>query len=278
MVDLAILARGLQLRSDGIWYAPTVSELSYPKEGNERCAQVEDSSFWFRHRNACILALIRAYPPSGPMFDIGGGNGCVSRAIVDAGFESVVVEPGAAGARAAKARRLEHVVCGTLEGAGFGERSLPAIGLFDVVEHIEDDLGFMRRVCNVLVNGGRVYINVPAYAWLWSDEDVAAGHCRRYTIRSMSSLLESTGFIVDFATYIFRPLPAPIFLLRALPTRLGFARDKAQEQGGTERDHMAKGGITRGFIDSLLSREVKRVEQSKAMSFGGSCLVAATKR
>jgi hypothetical protein len=278
MVDSELFARGLQLRSDGIWYAPTASEISYPKEGNERCAEVEDSSFWFKHRNACILSLIHAYPPSGAIFDIGGGNGYVSRAIVDAGFESVLVEPGAAGARAAKARRLEHVVCATLEDASFRERSLPAIGLFDVVEHIEDDLAFMHRINNLLADTGRVYINVPAYAWLWSDEDVAAGHYRRHTIRSITSLLESAGFTVDFATYIFRFLPAPIFLLRALPTRLGLARRKAHDEGGTERDHMAKSGITRGLIDRLLAAEVRCIEQSKAIRFGGSCLVAATKR
>jgi hypothetical protein len=49
----------------------------YPDEGNEACFQIEDQSFWFRHRNDCIRELAQNLPPKwkGPIFDGGGGNG-----------------------------------------------------------------------------------------------------------------------------------------------------------------------------------------------------------
>jgi len=57
----------------------------------------------------------------------------------DAGLEVVLVEPGSAGAANARRRGIRHVVCAALEDAGFIPASLPAISLFDVVEHMKED-------------------------------------------------------------------------------------------------------------------------------------------
>lgn len=278
MVDLQALADGIHRDADGIWYARHRARVSYPDDGNALCAELEDASFWFGHRNRCILSLVRAWPPGGAIFDVGGGNGFVSRALVDAGFESVVVEPGPVGARECRDRGLEHVVCATLDDAQFRSGSLPAVGLFDVIEHIEDDVAFMRGVHAAMISGGRVYITVPAYAWLWSAEDVAAGHYRRHTIGSMTSLLDASGFRVDFATYIFRFLPLPIFLLRSLPHRLGFRRPPAGDIQAARRDHDAGSGSIGRTIEWMLEPEIRHIERSRSMRFGGSCLIAASKR
>jgi len=50
---------------------------------------------------------------------------------------------------------------------------------------------------------------------LWSNEDVHAGHYRRYT-KSMSNILKEAGFRIEFSSYIFSILPFPIFLLRSI--------------------------------------------------------------
>ena len=87
----------LKIDAQGIWQCSGIEEISYPNEGNNQCFEVEDHSFWFRHRNACIVELVKNFPPegSGPIFDIGGGNGYVARGLMDAGWEVVLVEPGA---------------------------------------------------------------------------------------------------------------------------------------------------------------------------------------
>lgn len=84
----------LRLGEDGVLYADGVGAISYPDEGNEACFEVEDQSFWFRHRNHCIRELVRNFPPQGPLFDVGGGNGFVAKGLMDAGWEVVLVEPG----------------------------------------------------------------------------------------------------------------------------------------------------------------------------------------
>jgi SAM-dependent methyltransferase len=279
MMDLGGLADGIALESDGVWYSRTRTDVSYPADGNVQCAQVEEKSFWFGHRNRCILALTHAYPPPGAIFDIGGGNGYVTHALVTSGLDAVLVEPGPAGARAAKARGLDNVVCATLDDAKFRNRSIPAIGLFDVIEHIRDDSGFMRRVYEILTAGGRLYLTVPAHAWLWSTDDVDAGHHRRHSLGSVSELIESAGFKVDFATYIFRFLPVPIFLLRTIPTRLGFRNTDAPNPQRMQREHGAhRGGLARLLTERLLAPEIGRIRRSIPMRVGASCLLAASRR
>jgi len=75
--DLSLYAPKLELGPEGIWYATHQETVSYPTDGNDECFGIEDSSFWFRHRNSCIVELVKMFPPqgSGPIFDVGGGTG-----------------------------------------------------------------------------------------------------------------------------------------------------------------------------------------------------------
>ena len=158
MIDLSAIASNLQPGPDGLWHPRSRSRFDYPDAGNAFCFQVEDHSFWFRHRNTCILDAIRRLPPRGAIFDIGGGNGFVARALVQAGYEAIVVEPGPTGARNAQARGLAPVVCAALDDAGFAPESLPAAGLFDVLEHMPDDRHVLAQLAGLLPRGGRVYL------------------------------------------------------------------------------------------------------------------------
>jgi hypothetical protein len=95
----------LQRGENGIWRLGDrgkVDGVSYPDEGNRDCLGIEESSFWFSHRNRCIAATVGNFPPQGAIFDIGGGNGLVARGLVEAGFPVVLVEPGEEGARNAR--------------------------------------------------------------------------------------------------------------------------------------------------------------------------------
>lgn len=276
MLDIQTVCTNLRRGGDGIWYSKDSQAISYPAGGNESCFTVEDNSFWFKHRNECIISLVQKYPPrdGGAIFDIGGGNGCVSAALADSGFDVAMVEPGPIGAANARSRGLDTVICATTDTAQFKSRSLAAIGLFDVVEHIEDDLSFLQAMHNLLVAGGQLYVTVPAYALLWSDEDVSAGHFRRYTLAGICAAIERAGFEVEFSSYIFRFLPVPIALLRAIPYRLGLSRPTKNAQG-VVRDHAARGGLIARLLNRLLTPEIKRLRSGRSMNFGGSCVIVA---
>lgn len=239
--------------------------------------EIEEGSYWFGHRNKIILEVFNHYPPSGAFFDIGGGNGFVAKGLQQAGHEVVLVEPGPQGALNAKKRGLEQVICSTLEDAGFHEDSIPAAGFFDVLEHIEDDVGFLKQLHRYLRNDGLLYATVPAHRWLWSHEDVAAGHFRRHTITSMKQLLDQTGFELEYATYFFRHLVLPIFLLRTMPTAVGLRKSTSADS--TKNEHSAPQGMLGRMFTRWEAGELKRIQQGKRNTwYGSSCLVVARKR
>lgn len=273
MIDLADYSQGLRIDERGVWLAQGVPSVSYPDEGHDACFAVEERSFWFRHRNNVIVQAVRRWPCHGPLFDVGGGNGCVSRALIDAGIPTVLVEPGARGVDNARSRGLPSIVQATTDSARFRPSSLPAVGLFDVVEHIRDDRSFMHGIRELLRPDGRLYATVPCYGWLWSSDDVEAGHHRRHTARSMTALLEGAGFEIDYLTCFFRWLPVPILLARALPWRMGW-----RGRGGPvapDASHAATSPRLSSMADRLLRSEVSRVREGLSMSFGASLLAVA---
>ncbi len=276
MADIQAVSNNLMLGQDGIWYSKDSHDISYPPDGNSVCFSIEDRSFWFKHRNNCILSAMKSYPPedNGTLFDIGGGNGFVSLALAASGFDVVLVEPGRTGALNAKRRGLPTVVCASTDTAEFKPHSLSAIGLFDVLEHIEDDLSFLKSLRGLIKEKGTLYITVPAYSFLWSGEDVAAGHYRRYTRNNLCKLIEHAGFEVKYFSYIFRLLPIPVTLFRVLPYRIGLTSSKNKFESAAS-DHAVHGGIIANVFHFFLKSEIANIKNNRTMSYGGSCLVVA---
>jgi SAM-dependent methyltransferase len=274
-LDLHQFATNL-IEKDGIYFSELDSQISYPEEGNQSCFELEDNSFWFKHRNDCIHAAIEKFAKEKLFFDIGGGNGFVSGGLERKGLASVIVEPGIQGCLNAKSRGLKNIICSTLEGAEFHKTSLEAVGLFDVVEHIESDINFLKTIATFMKPDGTIFITVPAYRWLWSNEDDIAGHYRRYTLKSIKKVLNEAGFEVQYATYIFSILVLPIFFWRCIPSKLGFSSKKL-DTGKAKKEHSNKKSIFSGLSNRIWKWELNKIKKGKRVFGGSSCFVVARK-
>lgn len=89
------------------------------------------------------------------------------------------------------------------------------IFLFDIIEHIDDEDGFMQAVLHHLAPGGHLIINVPALPWLFSAYDRAAGHVRRYTVPSLGAVASRNQLSVEKLSYWGLPM-VPLLLVRKL--------------------------------------------------------------
>jgi len=267
------LSPALERVRDRFWTAPVAEAVSYP-DVHDDYAAIETRSYWFNHRNRCIAALVRRFSPGDPLLDVGGGNGIVSLALQEAGIPSIVLEPGGRGAEIAHARGLP-VIQATLESARLVDGIVAAAGLFDVLEHIKDDAGTLATLARLIRPGGALYLSVPAYAWLWSDEDVEAGHARRYAVALLEERLSAAGFSISYATHMFGVLVPPVLLLRALPSRFGLG---ARAKRGVAADHALPAGPIGRAIAAALDLEARRIEAGRAVPFGTSILLAARRR
>lgn len=106
------------------------------------------------------------------------------------------------------------------------------MGAFDVIEHLKDASAFLAEVHRVLKPGGTMIVTVPAFSWLWGDEDDVAGHYRRYRKASLKLQFDQAGFRQLHSEYLFASLVPVAGILRALPYRLGRRR---HEQAVLER-------------------------------------------
>lgn len=210
------------------------------------------------------------------IFDIGGGNGFIAKALEDAGISTVLVEPGETGCINSKNRGVKNIVCASLDDNCFSPDSVQAIGMFDVIEHMEDDLKFIKKANKILQKNGYLFITVPTYNFLWSDADDNAGHYRRYTLSEMKKTLRRSGFRIEYSTYFFSVLPPLIFLFRTI--RGKFRKNKKRETDTkTKPAHKTSNGITGKLLDMIWKTELKMISSDKQIPFGGSCLIIARK-
>lgn len=268
-IDVRSFADGLRQERPGFWVTQHASHVSFPEDGHGNTWRLEADSWWFRHRGCALDLICRRYPPPGPVFDIGAGNGAMTEALCRAGVPAVAVEPGRQGAQNALARGLSPVLCASLETAGFKEGSVPAFGCFDVLEHIEDDASFLIRLRTLLAPHGLLYLTVPAFQWLWSGADVRAGHFRRYTLKSLRRVLEKAGFEIVFDSYLYWFLPPFVFAFRAIPDRL--MKQSRRRHG----HHRNPGGLGAWFLRMSVGAELRRLDHGR-IPMGSSCLAVAS--
>jgi glycosyltransferase involved in cell wall biosynthesis len=74
--------------------------------------------------------------------------------------------------------------------------ALDTIISLNVLEHIEDDRGVMRRFYEALQPGGHAVVLVPAHPALYTACDRTLGHFRRYTRAELRAKMEEAGFQV----------------------------------------------------------------------------------
>lgn len=143
----------------------------------------------------------------GRVIEVGAGIGNVALRYLDrsgpaAVTDAVLVEP-AANLHARLVQRVGsdarvHTVHGTLDAvpAALLDRPFDAAVMVNVLEHIEDDLGTLRRLRELLRPGGAVCLFVPAGPWLFGSLDRAVHHVRRYRRRELDHVVRAAGFEV----------------------------------------------------------------------------------
>jgi SAM-dependent methyltransferase len=69
---------------------------------------------------------------------------------------------------------------------------------YNVLEHIDDHVGALCSMARLVRAGGHIVLVCPAFPFAMSPVDIATGHVRRYTRRSMTAALTQAGLeVVD---------------------------------------------------------------------------------
>jgi len=235
-------------------------------------AEEDRAHGWFVGRRAVILAemarrlsgdRLRRAGDRVRLAELGCGSGGMLEAIGRFGT-AVGVETDRALRERARERGLD-VRAGALPDAiPLEPARWDAVCLFDVLEHLDDEAGALAACRRLLAPRGRLFVTVPAYAWLWSRHDELLGHRRRYTARSLRQAVERAGFTVERLTYFNTLLAPPIMAVR-------LARAALRRPG---HDLDRPGPRLNRALGACFSAEARLLEWMSA-PFGISILLAA---
>jgi SAM-dependent methyltransferase len=155
----------------------------------------EDHMWWYRALHRRLLdALADVH---GTVLDAGCGTGGLLTRI---GAERpdlprVGIEWEAVAARRAAAKSGAPIVRGSVNALPFAGARFDAVIAADVLCHAAvDPQAALAELHRVLRPGGRLILNMPAYAWLFSAHDRQVHNTRRVTTRAFAALLRDAGF------------------------------------------------------------------------------------
>lgn len=261
----------VSLDSNGIWIKSASEGISYPEEVYDICFAVEDESFWFKHRNHVVLKIIEQFPFRGDFLDIGGGNGFQLKFLSDNMPENTftLIEPGYSGCLNAKKRGLKNIYNIQFQDFPFEKYDVGGVGLFDVLEHVSDEVSFIGDISTRLKRMSTIYITVPSYTWLWSANDINAGHFRRYDRKKLSDLAQKLRLKVLYNGYFFFYLVPAIFLSRTLSYKLRLKVQRRSRENTLVKHSPNK--LILPIVDLLNTIELRMLTK-RAVRFGTSCI------
>jgi SAM-dependent methyltransferase len=186
----------------------------------------EDSHWWFATRTRAILAYLDRYVGPGKglrVLDIGCGAANMTHHLRHYG-DVIGVDTNPRPLEIARQRGLEAYQ-GTADDLPFEDGTFDLVTLLDTVEHVPAEQQAFEECGRVLRGpdiaggrgGGKLLVTVPAFMFLWSQNDVINMHQRRYTVPELKAKLKQHGFRVlriSYNNFFVFPLAAGIILLR----------------------------------------------------------------
>ncbi len=192
--------------------------------------ELQTGEWWFGNaRNKLVITLLKDLfkdLKKKKVLDAGCSEGAFLEYLKNEKLDFMAIDVDKNAINFCKKRGFEkNVRYGSILDIPFKENSFDIVTSLDVVEHVDDDkqaIGELKRVCK---KKGIVFLIVPAHMWLWSSNDVAYHHYRRYDIKRLRSLAKLHKMDVIAISY-FNILLFPVFVFVTILTKL-FPNEKS---------------------------------------------------
>jgi SAM-dependent methyltransferase len=157
--------------------------------------------WWWRARAVFVLETLRRHrPPAGfqRILDVGCGDGLFFEelAVLGEGVEGVEVDGALVGER-----YRDRI--GPFDPSFQPGHRFSLVPMLDVLEHLSDPVGAMRRARELLEPAGLVVVTLPALRALWTRHDELNHHRTRHTRRTLREVASAAGVRFREERYFF---------------------------------------------------------------------------
>jgi len=237
-------------------------------------AEIEDTHWWFRGRREIFTRLLAPLANGRRLriLDIGFGTGAMLRFLSDYG-DVVGMDMSADAIRFARTRCDRPMLLGDITDVPLATASLDLVTAFDIVEHVDDDAAALAELARVCRPGGHVLLTVPAFQFLWGNQDVISHHRRRYTLGGVDARVRAAGLVPRRLSY-FNAFLFPVVAAVRVARRLRGARP----QGEIKSDFtMTKPGLVNDVLTRVFAAE-GHVVARRRLPVGVSVVCLATRQ
>lgn len=132
--------------------------------------------------------------------DVGCGDGYMAERLAKMGLNGLALDISPDAVRLASQRLKSKALAGVevrqgdLFGVDLPTEQADAVLFLEVLEHLEDDIGALERLRELVRDGGFLVLSVPAHTKLWDALDEWAGHVRRYERDGLCEKLMRSGW------------------------------------------------------------------------------------
>ncbi|QDM28163.1 class I SAM-dependent methyltransferase [Tardiphaga sp. vice304] len=134
--------------------------------------------------------------------DVGCGAGMISKLLCEEGLTGVGIDFSERALAIAKENLATEIRSGKYRLQADDIHDLPAdfakVDLavsYMVMEHVEDDVGFIKAISRYVKPGGVIILGVPGRRDKWSIEDDTVGHLRRYDRADLDDVMRKAGLL-----------------------------------------------------------------------------------
>jgi 2-polyprenyl-3-methyl-5-hydroxy-6-metoxy-1,4-benzoquinol methylase len=170
----------------------------------EAYRELFEKHWWWRSRTELIVDKLRQLRPAQGwkrILDIGCGDALFFDRLAEFG-EVEGVEPCAELVSPNSPHRNRIYVC-PFDGNFRPGKQYSLILMLDVLEHLEDPVGALRCVLDLLAPEGIVIVTVPAFMALWTNHDVLNHHLTRYTKQGFRNVTRQAGLQIEEERYLY---------------------------------------------------------------------------
>jgi len=188
----------------------------------DQLAAFEDDNWWFVGRRKIITTIIEEYLTHNDktnlkILDVGCGTGGITKDLTRFG-DVYGNDHSMAALKHARRYGLQNLINCSASNLPYRSETFDIITIFDVIEHIKDDVQVIKKISSSLKRNGTIFISVPAFQSLWSNHDIAVGHFRRYSTKSLLKVIVESG-LEDLRLLYFISLLFPFLSAYRLITR-----------------------------------------------------------